>query len=193
MEALWNFLQISPREGSMILTGIWETVYMTLVSTLFGYVLGLPWGVVLAVSGQEGIRPNRKLYHVLGLITNIMRSVPFLIMLIIVMPLTMLIVHKTYGSTATIVPLVISASPLIARMVESSLNEVDHGVIEAAQAAGASHFQVITRVMLTEARISLIAGATITSTAVTRMVKIAVDAASSYMSSHGLGSSGSGN
>ena len=87
----------------MILTGIWETVYMTLVSTLFGYVLGLPWGVVLAVSGQEGIRPNRKLYHVLGLITNIMRSVPFLIMLIIVMPLTMLIVHKTYGSTATIV------------------------------------------------------------------------------------------
>ena len=134
---------------------------MTLVSTLFGYVLGLPWGVVLAVSGQEGIRPNRKLYHVLGLITNIMRSVPFLIMLIIVMPLTMLIVHKTYGSTATIVPLVISASPLIARMVESSLNEVDHGVIEAAQAAGASHFQVITRVMLTEARISLIAGATI--------------------------------
>ncbi len=162
MEALWNFLQISPREGSMILIGIWETVYMTLVSTLFGYVLGLPWGVVLAVSGQEGIRPNRKLYHVLGLITNIMRSVPFLIMLIIVMPLTMLIVHKTYGSTATVVPLVISASPLIARMVESSLNEVDHGVIEAAQAAGASHFQVITRVMLTEARISLIAGATIT-------------------------------
>ena len=166
MEALWNFLQISPREGSMILTGIWETVYMTLVSTLFGYVLGLPWGVVLAVSGQEGIRPNRKLYHVLGLITNIMRSVPFLIMLIIVMPLTMLIVHKTYGSTATIVPLVISASPLIARMVESSLKEVDAGVIEAAKSMGASNMQIIFKVLLPESKPSLLVGAAISVTTI---------------------------
>lgn len=153
---------MSATEVQMIIRGIGETLYMTIVSTIFGYVLGLPWGIVLTVTGKDGIHPNRGIYHVLDVITNVMRSVPFLILLIVVLPLTNLIVGKTYGSTATIVPLVISAAPFIARMVESSLNEVDHGVIEAAQSIGASNFQIVMRVLLGEAKVSLIAGATIT-------------------------------
>ncbi|MDD6691231.1 MAG: ABC transporter permease [Lachnospiraceae bacterium] len=153
---------MTTNEINMILVGVWQTVYMTLVSTLFGYVLGLPWGIALTVTAKDGLHPNKVVYRILDIAANIMRSVPFLIMLILVMPLTMLIVGKTYGSTATIVPLVISAAPLIARMVESSLNEVDHGVIEAAQSAGATNFQIVTRVLIGEARVSLVSGATIT-------------------------------
>ncbi|MCH4032989.1 MAG: ABC transporter permease [Lachnospiraceae bacterium] len=153
---------MTANEINMILTGVWQTVYMTLVSTLFGYVLGLPWGIALTVTAKEGLHPNKVVYRILDIAANIMRSVPFLIMLILVMPLTMLIVGKTYGSTATVVPLVISAAPLIARMVESSLNEVDHGVIEAAQSVGATNFQIVTRVLIGEARVSLVSGATIT-------------------------------
>ena len=134
---------------------------MTLAATLFGYVLGLPWGVVLAVTDADGIKPNRPVYRVLDFVTNIMRSIPFLILLILIIPLTRLIVGKSYGSTATIVPLVVSAAPFIARMVESSLKEVDKGVIEAAQSMGADNFQIIMHVLLVEARVSLITGATI--------------------------------
>ncbi len=150
------------QEIEMIGKGILDTLYMTLAATLFGYVIGLPWGIVLAVTAKDGIKPNAVLYRALDAVTNVMRSIPFLILLILVLPITFFIVGKTYGSTATIVPLVISASPLIARMVESSLNEVDHGVIEAAQSMGADNFQIIWRVMLGEAKISLISGATIT-------------------------------
>ncbi len=146
----------------MIIEGIWETLYMTLLSTLMGYVIGLPWGIALKVTDKDGLHPNQVIYRVLDVITNVMRSIPFLILLIIVLPLTKVIVGKTYGSTATIVPLVISAAPFIARMVESSLNEVDHGVIEAAQSMGASNLQIILKVLLGEAKISLISGATIT-------------------------------
>ena len=153
---------MTANEINMILTGVWQTVYMTLVSTLFGYVLGLPWGIALTVTAKEGLHPNKVVYRILDIAANIMRSVPCLIMLILVMPLTRLIVGKTYGSTATVVPLVISAAPLIARMVESSLNEVDHGVIEAAQSVGATNFQIVTRVLIGEARVSLVSGATIT-------------------------------
>ena len=145
----------------MIGRGIFESMYMTLVSTLFGYVLGLPWGVVLAVTDEGGIKPSRPVYRVLDFITNIMRSIPFLILLILIIPLTRMIVGKSYGSTATIVPLVVSAAPFIARMVESSLKEVDKGVIEAAQSMGADNFQIIVHVLLVEARVSLITGATI--------------------------------
>ena len=145
----------------MIIKGIGESLYMTLAATLFGYVLGLPWGVVLAVTDADGIKPNRPVYSVLDFITNIMRSIPFLILLILIIPLTRLIVGKSYGSTATIVPLVVSAAPFIARMVESSLKEVDKGVIEAAQSMGADNFQIIVHVLLVEARVSLITGATI--------------------------------
>ena len=153
---------MSAQEIQMILEGIRDTLYMTIVSTLFGYVIGLPWGIALTVTGKDGLRPNNIIYRILDVVTNIMRSIPFLILLILVLPMTMIIVGKTYGSTATIVPLVISASPLIARMVESSLNEVDKGVIEAAQSMGANNLQIVWKVLLGEARVSLISGATIT-------------------------------
>ena len=146
---------------NMIISGIWETLYMTLASTLFGYVFGLPLGIILAISDKEGIKPNQGLYKVLDVVINILRSVPFLILLIILIPFTRLLIGKSYGSTATIIPLVVSAAPFIARMVESSIKEVDKGVIEAAQSMGASTFQIITKVLLVEARTSLIVGVTI--------------------------------
>ena len=119
-------------------------------------------GIIMVTTSKDGIRPNAGVYKVLDVIVNIGRSIPFLILLILLMPLTKAIVGKSYGSTATIVPLVISAAPFIARMVESSLNEVDSGVIEAAKSMGASTMQIITKVMLVEARTSLIVGVTIT-------------------------------
>jgi D-methionine transport system permease protein len=134
---------------------------MTLVSTFFGYVLGLPLGVLLTISSVNGIKPNKGLYKVLDVIVNLLRSIPFLILLILVMPLTKLIVGKSYGSTATIVPLVIAAAPFIARMVESSLNEVDKGVIEAAQSMGATTWTIIVKVLIAEAKTSLLVGMTI--------------------------------
>ena len=145
----------------MLVEGTRDTLYMTLMSTLFGYVLGLPMGIILTVTDKDGIRPNAAVYKVLDVIVNILRSVPFLILLILVMPFTKAIVGKTYGSTATIVPLVIAAAPFIARMVESSLKEVDPGVIEAAVSMGAGTGTVIWKVMLAEARTSLLVGVTI--------------------------------
>lgn len=145
----------------MIVRGIWETVYMTIASTFFGYVLGLPLGIILAVTDKEGIKPNWGVYRILDIVMNVLRSVPFLILLILLIPFTRAVIGKSYGSTATIIPLVVSAAPFIARMVESSIKEVDHGVIEAAESMGASTFQIITRVLLVEARTSLIVGVTI--------------------------------
>ena len=145
----------------MILKGIQETLYMTLLSTLMGYVIGLPMGVLLAVSDKEGLKPNRVLYRILDVVANIVRSIPFLILLILLIPFTRMIVGKSYGSTATVVPLVIAAGPFIARIVESSLKEVDEGVIEAARSMGASNLRIIMKVLLVEARTSLINGATI--------------------------------
>ncbi len=150
-----------PQTIRMLLEGIRDTIYMTLTSTLAGYALGLPMGVILAVTDKDGIRPNKVVYRILDMISNIVRSVPFLILLIVLIPFTRFVVGKSYGSSATIVPLVISAAPYIGRLVESSLKEVDKGVIEAARSMGASDFDVIFRVMLVEARTSLITGATI--------------------------------
>ena len=145
----------------MIIAGVGETLYMTLVSTLLGYAFGLPLGVLLKVSDKEGLKPNKLLYKILDVIANIFRSIPFLILLILLIPLTRFQVGKSYGTTATIVPLTIAAIPFIGRMVESSLNEVDPGVIEAARSMGASNWQIVIKVMLVEARTSLISGATI--------------------------------
>ena len=145
----------------MLLEGTRDTLYMTLVSTLFGYVLGLPLGIVLAVTDKGGIRENKVVYKILDLISNILRSIPFLILLILVIPLTKLIVGKSYGSSATIVPLVIAAAPFIGRMVESSIKEVDRGVIEAAQSMGAGIWQIIRKVLIPEAKTSLLVGVTI--------------------------------
>ena len=153
---LWDNATIT-----MLLEGVRDTLYMTLASTFFGYVLGLPLGVILAVTDKDGIKPNAFIYKILDIIVNILRSIPFLILLILVIPITRAIVGKTYGSTATVVPLVIAAAPFIARMVESSLKEVNGGVIEAAQSMGAGTFTIIWKVLLAEARTSLLVGVTI--------------------------------
>lgn len=145
----------------MIMKGIGETVYMTLLSTIVGYAFGLPMGVLLAVSDKDGLMPNGVLYKVLDVIANIVRSIPFLILLILLIPFTRLVVGKSYGSSATVVPLVVAAVPFIARMVESSIKEVDPGVIEAAKSMGAGNFTIVRKVLLVEARTSLITGATI--------------------------------
>ncbi len=145
----------------MIVEGIGDTLYMTLVSTLCGYILGLPMGITLAVTDKNGIKPNAVVYKILDVIANVIRSIPFLILLMLLIPFTIFLVGKSYGSTGTIVPLTVAAVPFIARMVESSLNEVDKGVIEAAQSMGAGTFTIIWRVMLVEARTSILVGATI--------------------------------
>ena len=145
----------------MLLEGIKDTLYMTLTSTLIGYVIGLPMGILLTVTDKDGIHPNAAVYKILDVIANLIRSVPFLILLIVLIPFTRFLIGRSYGPTATIVPLVIAAAPYIARMVESSLKEVDAGVIEAARSMGASNFTIVTKVMLVEARTSLIVGATI--------------------------------
>ena len=145
----------------MMLEGIRDTVYMTVVSTLFGYILGLPLGIALTLTDKNGLRQNRTIYRTLDMIINITRSVPFLILLIVVMPLTKLLVGKSYGSTATIVPLTLAAAPLIGRMVESSLKEVNRGVIEAAVSMGAKTKTIVFKVLIGEARTSLLVGVTI--------------------------------
>lgn len=146
---------------TMLAEGTRDTLYMVLISTLLGYVIGLPLGILLTISDVDGISPNKVLYKILDIIINITRSIPFLILLILIMPFTKLVVGKSYGTTATIVPLTIAAAPLIARMVESSLKEVDKGVIEAAFSMGAGGFTIIWKVMVTEARTSLLVGVTI--------------------------------
>ena len=145
----------------MIITGIGQTLYMTILSTVVGYVFGLPLGVMLAVFDKDGLRSNKAVYKVLDVISNIIRSIPFLILLILIIPLTRLIVGQSYGSSATVVPLVVAAIPFIGRMVESSIKEVDAGVVEAARSMGASDLRIIVKVLLLESRTSLITGATI--------------------------------
>ncbi len=134
------------------------TLYMTLVSTAAAYALGLPAGVILVLTDRQGIKPMRIINGTLGIIVNFFRSVPFLLLMIALMRFTRLIVGTSIGPTATIVPLVVGAAPFIARLVESSIKEVDAGVIEAAQSMGASSWQIITKVMLPEARPSLLVG-----------------------------------
>lgn len=145
----------------MMLEGIRDTVYMTLVSTFFGYIIGIPLGIALTLTDKNGLKQNQAVYRVLDIIINITRSVPFLILLIVVMPFTKLLVGKTYGSTATIVPLTLAAAPLIGRMVESSLKEVNKGVIEASVSMGAKTRTIVWKVLIGEARTSLLVGVTI--------------------------------
>lgn len=153
---MWNSAVIR-----MLVEGTWLTVYMTAMSTLFAYLLGMPMGIALVVTAPKGLRPNRMIYKIIDAVANTIRSVPFLILLILIIPVTRFLIGKSYGPTATIVPLTLAAAPFIARLVEASLLEVDHGVIEAAQSMGASTFQIIRKVLLPEARTSLIVGATI--------------------------------
>lgn len=147
--------------AEMLLAGTGETLLMVLISTAMGYLIGLPLGVVLTVTDSKGISPNPALYKILDAVVNITRSVPFLILLILIQPLTKLLVGKSYGTLATVVPLTVAAAPLIARMVESSLKEVDSGVVEAALSMGAEKRKIVTKVLVPEARISLLIGVTI--------------------------------
>ncbi|MGI6110358.1 MAG: methionine ABC transporter permease [Eubacteriaceae bacterium] len=151
---------------AMIWQGLLDTLYMTVVSTLIAYVIGLPLGVLLVMTSADGITPKPALYKVLDVIVNILRSIPFLILLIAITPFTRLIAGTTIGSTATIVPLVVAAFPFIARMVESSLKEVSPGLIEAAESMGASPFQIVSKVLVPEALPSLTVGAAISITTI---------------------------
>lgn len=151
----------TPEVNEMIIRGIGETLYMTLLSTFIGYLFGLPLGVCLAITDSDGLTPNRVIYKILDIIVNVTRSIPFLILLILLIPFTRLVVGRSTGSTATIVPLVVAAIPFIARMVESSIKEVDYGVIEAARSMGAGNIRIIVKVLIVEARTSLITGMTI--------------------------------
>ena len=150
----------------MIGSGLLETLYMVLVSTAMAYVLGLPLGIALVVTDKDGIRPMPRVNRIIGIVVNILRSVPFLILLIAVMPITKKIVGTTIGPTATVVPLVIASAPFVSRVVESSLKEVDKGVIEAAESMGASPWKIIYKMILPEARPSLIVGGTIAVTTI---------------------------
>lgn len=154
-------LTISAEMWSEIATGFWQTIYMTLVSTALAYAIGIPVGVILHVTSKEGIKPNKIINFIVGLIVNILRSVPFLILAVYIIPFTRLIVGSSIGTTAMLVPLIVSAAPYIARLVESSLKEVDAGKIEAAEAMGSSKMQIVTKVLLPEAKPSLIIGAAI--------------------------------
>ena len=158
--------------AKLMLDGLGETMYMVLVSTILAYIFGLPLGVILAITDEGGIAsekvfkviPVKAINKVLGFIVNMLRSVPFLILLVALLPFTRSIVGTTIGSTATIVPLVIGSAPFIARMVESSLKEVDAGIIEAVQSMGTPNIHIITKVLIPEAKPSLIMGAAISIT-----------------------------
>ena len=152
---------LEPGIRQMIINGIGETLYMTLASTFVGYLVGLPLGICLAVTDKDGLTPNKVIYKVLDFIVNVLRSIPFLILLILLIPFTRLIVGRSTGVSATVVPLVVAAIPFIARMVESSIKEVDNGVVEAARSMGASNLRIIIHVLITESKTSIISGITI--------------------------------
>ncbi|MBR5792800.1 MAG: ABC transporter permease [Ruminiclostridium sp.] len=147
--------------GPLLLEGTRDTLIMTGVSTFFAYVLGLPMGVLLNITQAHGIWPNKWVNRILGWIVNVGRSMPFIILMIAIMPFTKLVVGTKIGVPGAIVPLVVSAAPFIARMVETSLSEIDGGVIEAARSMGASRMQIVRKVFLPEALPSLILGASI--------------------------------
>ena len=147
--------------NGLIQMGIWETVYMTLIASFFSYLFGLPLGVILNVTDKNGICENRAVNSILGFVVNFFRSIPFIILMVAMLPVANFVVGTSLGNKAVIVMLVIGASPYVARMVESSIREVDAGVIEAAQAMGATRFQIIWKVLLPEAMPSLITGAAI--------------------------------
>lgn len=148
-------------DNNVLQLGIWETIYMTLLATLFAYIIGLPLGLLLRVTDSDGIHPIKWLNGVLGVIVNFLRSMPFIILMVAMLPVAKFIVGTSLGNRAVIVTLVIAAAPYVARMVESSVKEVDAGIIEAAQAMGTSSFQIVWKVLIPEAKPSLIIGAVI--------------------------------
>jgi D-methionine transport system permease protein len=166
----------------MVGVGILETLYMVTVSSLIAYLIGLPLGILLVVTDKEGIAPSVTFNKVLGVIVNLVRSVPFIILLITVMPFTRIVIGTTIGASAVIPPLIIASAPYIARLVESSLKEVDKGVIEAAQSMGATPLQIIYKVLIPEAKPSLIIGGAIAVTTI-----LSYSAMSGFVGGGGLG------
>ena len=159
-------MQFDATTINMLKEGTMQTIYMVFMSSLISYLIGIPLGIALMVTDKDGIRPVPLFNKVLGLAINLLRSVPFLILMIMVIPFTRLVVGKIIGPNAAVVPLIIAAAPYIGRMVESSLKEVDAGVVEAAQSMGASTWQIIWKVLLPEAKPSLLVGAAISITTI---------------------------
>ena len=148
-------------EKGLMWKGVWETVYMTLLSSLLAYVIGLPLGIILGITDENGVKPNKWINSILGFIVNVFRSIPFLILMVAFLPVAKFVVGTSLGNKAMIVMLVIAAAPYIARMVESSIKEIGGGVVEAAKSMGSNTFQIIFKVLIPEAKPSLIIGAVI--------------------------------
>lgn len=153
---------LSPELNALLLKSLWETIYMVAVSTVIATAAGIPLGVILVTTDRGGILQNLALNRILGWIVNATRSTPFIILMVAIIPLTRILVGTSIGTVAAMVPLCIAAAPFIARLVETSLKEVDSGVIEAAQSMGATPWQIITKVMIPEAMPSIMSGITIT-------------------------------
>lgn len=153
---------LSPEMNALLLKSLWETIYMVALSTVIATAAGIPLGVILVCTDRGGILQNLGVNRILGWIVNATRSTPFIILMVAIIPLTRMIVGTSIGTAAAMVPLCIAAAPFIARLVETSLKEVDGGVIEAAQSMGATPWQIITKVMIPEAMPSIISGITIT-------------------------------
>ena len=150
----------------MLTQGVWDTLYVTVVSTLLAYVIGIPLGVLLYGTTSGSLFPNKAVNSVVGVIVNVLRSIPFIILLILTQPVAKAMVGSKLGNQAFIVYLVIAAAPFVARMIESSLREVDSGVVEAAQSMGSNNFQIICTVLLPEAKPSLLVGSAIAITTI---------------------------
>ena len=148
-------------QQNLFLLGVWQTIYLTVISTVFAYVLGLPLGLLLCVSDKDGIHPMPVLNKILSILINAFRSVPFIILMVAMLPVAKFVVGTSLGNRAVIVTLVIAAAPYVARMVESAAKEVNAGVIEAAQSMGASTFRIIWKVIIPEAKPALITGGVI--------------------------------
>ena len=159
MEAITAFID---QYGLLMAQGTWDTIVMTVLSTLFAYVIGIPLGVLLILTAPGGLHPHRVFNSVLGWLVNIGRSIPFIILIVFMIPFTRAIVGTSLGVGGAIVPLTVAAAPFVARMVEQSLAEIDGGLVEAAQSFGAGTWQIITKVFLVESLPSLIRGASIT-------------------------------
>jgi len=172
----------NPEMLKLMWEALLESLYMTLVSTAMAYIIGLPVGMLLVITDKDGIKPNAAVNSIVGGIVNLLRSVPFIILLVTVIPITRFITGTTIGATATIVPLVIASFPFVARIVENSAKEVDRGVIEASLSMGASTFEVVCKVILPEAKPSLIMGAAIATTTI-----LGYSAMSGFVGGGGLG------
>ena len=142
---------------------LWETIYMVIISTVISLIIGLPIGILLVTSDEKGVKPNKTIHKILDMIiVNITRSIPFIILMVLLIPLSRMLVHKSYGSVAFIVPLSLGSAPFVARIIEGALKEVNDGLIEASKSMGAKTSEIIFKVMIPEALPSLVHGITLT-------------------------------